>query len=118
MHIPGSGEDLNDFMKAFETMYGPVASVTCEADKVGVQRYDDGETAYVHVLNYRYSEEKDKVEEVPKLTVRVKGAAGRQLSIVTPPNCGMPDADTCIDGEDLIVKLKHVGLYTVLKLVS
>lgn len=117
VHVPiaedGTGY-MNAFLQAFHAMYAPIAPVDCRAEKIGVQRYDDEAGTYVHILNYRYSTAKDAIEPADQLCVRVKGAAGKALSVFVPDGLSAPECTVEADGADVHVTLKNAGLYAVL----
>ena len=93
-------------------------SVVCTMDKVGVQRYDDENSTYVHILNYHYNDQADRIDPLPELQVVVKGAAGKTMDIFVPGQQAVPTARVEERGEDAIVTLSDVGLYTVLTFQS
>ena len=114
VHVPiGEGEYMADFLAAFSRMYDPIAPVQCGQEKIGVHRYDDGGSAFVHVLNYRYDAENDRVEPAD-VELRVKDAAGKVMRLIVPEGQDAPEygIDECEN--DVIVTLRRAGLYTIL----
>lgn len=118
VHVPIRSDDyMNDFTEAFRRIYDPITPVVCDSEKIGVQRYDDNGKIYVHVLNYNYDADADRISEVADLTVLVKGAAGKTLEII-PLNCASKTEYTsCEEGNDVMVTLKNAGVYTVLSFI-
>lgn len=115
VHVPIRNNNyMMDFIYAFQLAYDPIAPVLCIMDKVGVQRYDDGENAYVHIINYNYDADSDKIQGVPKLVLRVRGVLGKALKIICAKDEEMPEYSLKPDGDDVYVTLRNVGLYTVL----
>ena len=101
-------------MAAFEQVYAPISPVTCTAEKIGVQRYDDSGRVYVHVLNYNYDADADKIQPASEITLRVKAVADKALEIIVPEGQIIPEYSLHSDGDDLTITLKNIGLYTVL----
>lgn len=121
VHIPITDEGtgyMDAFMQSFASLYDPIAPVVCTMDKVGVQRYDDENSTYVHILNYHYNNDADRIDPLPELQVVVKGAAGKTMDIFVPGQQAVPTARVEQRGEDAIVTLSNVGLYTVLTFQS
>lgn len=119
VHVPITAPDAAaytaDFLAAFETVYGPIAPVVCTADKVGAQRYDADDAVYVHLMNYRYDADADRITPVPELTLSVRGMAGRVPEIIVPDGQAIPAVSVVPDSGDACITLKDAGLYTVLK---
>ncbi len=115
VHVPVQGENyMPAFLSAFEKMYAPLAPVQCGEEKIGVQRYDDGDRIHVHVLNYRYDGDSDRVLPAEEVCIRVKDAAKKQLRLTVPEGQNKPEWHVCIEENDACITLKQVGLYTVL----
>lgn len=105
---------MPDFMAAFEQVYAPISPVTCTAEKIGVQRYDDSGRVYVHVLNYNYDADADKIQPASEIVLRVKAVADKALEIIVPEGQIISEYSLQSDGDDLTITLQNVGLYTVL----
>ena len=115
VHVPIEDNGyMKPFMEAFDRAYGPIAPVSCAMDKIGVQRYDDGENIFVHVLNYNYDAEADRIVNVPEISVKVKGAFGKALEVICMNGQKAPSYTLEADGDDVRVTLKDAGVYTVL----
>lgn len=118
VHVPIRSDDyMNDFTEAFRRIYDPIAPVVCDREKIGVQRYDDNGKIYVHVLNYNYDADADRISEVADLTVRIKGAAGKTLEIIPLNGASKTEYTSCEEGNDVMVTLKNAGVYTVLSFI-
>ncbi len=109
---------MPDFMAAFEQVYAPISPATCTAEKIGVQRYDNSGKVYVHVLNYNYDADADKIQPASEIVLRVKAVADKALEIIVPEGQIIPEYSLLSDGEDLTITLKNTGLYTVLSFAS
>ncbi len=117
VHIPlatDGTEYMPAFMEAFARLYDPIAPIGCTADKIGVQRYDDENGAYVHVLNYRYDAQADAVQPVEDLEIAVSGVAGKELTVIVPQGLTVPQYSVVANGNDVTIRLQNAGLYTVL----
>lgn len=117
VHVPIEAADtsyMDAFMSAFEALYSPIAPAACGDERVGIQRFDDENSTYVHILNYQYNADADCIDPIPELTVQVKDAAGKQLQVIVPEGMPQPEYDISQDKGDAIILLKNAGLYTVL----
>ena len=118
VHVPmedaGSTQYMEAFMNAFAGQYAPIAPVVCEAERVGVQRWDSAEGTFVHVLNYHYDDAADRVTPIEELELMVKGVAGRRLEVIVPDGQGMIEYTTAVYDDDVCVTLRNAGVYTVL----
>jgi len=68
----------------------------------------------VHILNYNYNAESDRIETIPELKIYVRDVKADDLAVIVPENQPAPEY-TVENGEDgVCVTLKQAGLYTVL----
>ena len=102
------------FMAAFEKMYGPIAPAECRAEKTGVQRYDRGGKTWIHLLNYRYDENEDRVLPIEQVELVLRNVADTAPEILVPEGCTAPEAETLREGETIRLVLRNAGLYTVI----
>jgi hypothetical protein len=102
------------FMIAFEKLYDACAPVDCRAEKIGVQRYDDGERTWIHLLNYQYDERADQVAPVENLELTLRDVAGTAPEMLVPEGDRVPDCEVIREGERVKLILRNVGLYTVI----
>ena len=117
VHVPINPADtsyMEAFLSAFEAMYAPIAPAVCADERVGIQRFDDENGTYVHILNYQYSAELDRIEAIPELDLHVKGVAGNKLEILALDGKTPTNHSIHMDNSDICIQLKNVGLYTVL----
>lgn len=115
VHVPISSADyMTDFLPAFHRAYDGIAPVQCDRERIGVQRYDDGGKAYVHILNYRYDAEADAIQPAEDLEIRIRGVAGKAMHVIVPENQPVPEYDLRVDNDDVCITMHLAGLYTVL----
>ena len=113
--IPESGEGYMDaFLRAFESLYAPIAPVTCGAEKIGVQRFDTENDVYIHILNYNYGDAPDRVMPMPELDITVRGVGNDVPEIIPLKTDETPVCRVRTDGQTAHVTLSNVGLYTIL----
>ena len=106
-------EDLEDFSRAFDAMYAPVSTVSCKDRRIGMNRYDSEDGAYVHLLNYDYNEETDQVEAIPALEVVVTDCPDGRIEMYRLDGREQ-EYIAKREGEKLILTLRNVPLYTVI----
>ena len=107
-------QDVLSFMAAFETLYSAFAPVECRAEKIGVQRYDREGNTWIHVLNYRYDKEKDRIMTIEKLELTIRDVAGREPVILVPEGEPVPTYEIFTEIEKIRLILRNAGLYTII----
>ena len=108
----GKEEYMPRFMAAFEKLYAAFAPVECRAEKVGIQRYDNGGKTWIHLLNYRYDEQEDRVLPMETLEFTVRNVSGKP-EILVPAGDPVPACEVHRAGDNVKVILRNAGLYTV-----
>ena len=101
-------------MAAFESLYAGISPVECRAEKVGIQRYDLDGKVWVHILNYRYSEEEDRVLPLEELALTLRNVPASDLEILVPEGSPVPAFERIPEGDSVLLVLRNAGLYTVL----
>ena len=102
------------FMEAFGQVFAPFSPLECRTEKIGVQRYDrDGKT-WVHLLNYRYDEQADRVLPADRVELTLRDVDAEKLQILAPAGDPLPGCETCGEEETVKIVLSNAGLYTVL----
>ena len=109
----GKEQYVPRFMEAFEKLYSAFAPVECRAEKVGVQRYDCGGKAWIHLLNYRYDEQADRVQPIEGLELTLRNVPRTEPEILVPEGSPVPECETVREGDKTRVILRNAGLYTV-----
>ena len=115
--VPAEGakeQYMPGFLQAFEAMYAPMAPVDCRAEKIGVQRYDDGGRTYIHVLNYRYDEGEDRVMPAERLELTLREIPAGEPEILTPEGTEPPAWELIREKDCARLILRGAGLYTVI----
>ncbi len=100
-------------MEAFGRMYGPMAPVECAAEKIGLQRYDREGKTWIHLLNYQYDEQADRILPREELRFTLRRAAPGEPKVYVPAGVEKPECRVERDGETVTVILRNAGLYTV-----
>ncbi len=100
------------FMEAFDKLYTDIAPVLCDAEDIGIQRFDKDGAAYIHILNYRYEEAADRVKPADEIELLLRDA-GDDVTVLTP--YGAAAAEVSVRKEDgrSRILLRNAGLYTV-----
>lgn len=110
----GKEQYVPRFMAALELLYAPVAPVDCRTEKIGVQRYDRDGRTWVHLLNYQYDEEADRVLPVSELRLTLRDVPAGEPEILVPEGIEPPSCEIAVSGAVTEVVLRNAGLYTVL----
>ncbi len=113
--LEGTKEDyMKRFMEAFKTMYEEIAPLLCDSEHVGIQRYDKDGRTWIHLLNYLYDEDKDQVLTIENLELKVRNIEEREPAALTLKGMRLPDIEILRDMDFVTIRLKNVGLYTVI----
>ena len=78
-----------------------------------MNRYDSEDGAFIHLLNYDYDEEKDRVAEIPALEVVVTDCPDGRIEMYRLDGREQ-EYIAKREGEKLILTLRNVSLYTVI----
>ena len=101
------------FMEAFEGMYKDIAPILCDAKDVGIQRYDKDGTSYIHILNYRYDGEADRIKPIEKLKLTLRDVADN-ITVTAPEGVNAAEVTVEKEGRDTVITLSDAGLYTLI----
>ena len=113
--IDGSKEEyMPEFMKEFARLYDDISPVVCDAENVGIQRYDNGKKTWVHILNYDYDEKEDRVKPIPELKLEIRNVNGRDPVVLTPEGIEPPRMLAQESREGISITLCNVGVYSVI----
>ncbi|MCR5301766.1 MAG: beta-galactosidase [Lachnospiraceae bacterium] len=114
--VEGTKDDyMPAFDKAFVSMYKDMAPIWCDTEKVGIQRYDNNGKTWIHVLNYRYDENSDRVIAIPEMKLIVRDVEDKDPELHTPEGIVPPACELSRSGGCVEITLKDTGLYTVIE---
>lgn len=114
-------EAVKQLDAAFRPLNEQIAQVTLQTEDdslrgaIGVHMHRNGEKTSVHLLNYRYSEQTDRVETIPGVTVKIKVDENVTGAKVYGLGCGNIDAQVNVHEGIMTVKL-DLPLYAVIEL--
>ncbi len=115
--VPVTGDKAQDmplFMAAFEALYAGFAPVECREEKIGVQQYDSNGKTWIHVLNYRYDKETDRIQPIEKLELIIRNVDRKEPEIFVPGGEAAPAYEIRKEvGKTRLIFYK-AGLYTVI----
>lgn len=94
--------------------YHPSLPLRSAERKAGVQRYDREGKTWIHVLNYQYDEERDRVILFEKLKLTLRDVPGTEPEILVPDGCPVPSVELRQNGPITEMTLRNAGLYTVI----
>ncbi len=106
---------------AFRPLNEQIAQVRLQTEDdslcgaIGVHMHRNGAKTSVHLLNYRYSEQTDRVEMIPGVTVKIKVDENVSGAKVYGLGCGSIDAQVDVHEDTMTVKL-DLPLYAVIEL--
>ncbi len=69
---------------------------------------------WIHLLNYLYDEQADRVQPIEKLELTLRNVPGTVPRILVPEGSPVPGCETVREGEKTRIILRNAGLYTVL----
>ena len=107
---------LEAFGKTFDEMFAAVSTVICRDRRIGIHRYDSEDGAFVHLLNYDYHEETDRVEEIDSLEVVLRDCPDGETAVYRLDG---KKADYMVRREKdaLILTIRDVPLYMVVSVL-
>ena len=79
-----------------------------------MQRYDDKERTWIHLLNYQYDDTSDRVLPLDTLELTLRGVTGSKPEILVPEGSPVPEYEAVRDGDLTRITLRNAGLYTIL----
>lgn len=104
-------ESLDGFMMRFDPLYENICTVTCSDPSLGLHRFDNDGKVSVHLLNYAYEAETDRVRPAENVVLSLKETKGRVR--VCTLDGESEDFTETRDGDTLTVTLRSVPVYTV-----
>ena len=110
----GKDQYMPRFMESFDALYAPIAPVECRVGKIGVQRYDLDGRAWIHLLNYQYDEQADRITPVRELHLTARNLPGTEPKVLAPEGSPVPEYTISRNGDLAEITLYGAGLYTVL----
>ena len=102
---------LKQFLNAF--MESHVPSVRCSDSGLGIQRFDDENGAYVHVLNYAYNVASDSIQPVEDVDIEVRDVHGSPLMHILDGI--LPQCDVLPLEDGVKLHFKEIPLYLVIE---
>ena len=105
---------LPRFMSAFEVLYAPIAPVECRMENIGIQRYDLEGKVFIHLLNYQYDAQADRILPVSELHMTARNLPGAHPKIMVPEGVPIPSFKAVQEGDLTRITLRNLGLYTIL----
>ena len=111
----GKDAYVRRFMETFELLYSAFAPVEYRAEKVGIQRYDRAGKTFLHILNYRYDNQADRVLPVGSLQLILRDIPAAEPKLHVLPGEPLPECSLSRSGGKNLLTLRNVGLYTVIE---
>jgi hypothetical protein len=109
---------LQDFAKAFDRLYEDIWQIETDNPSVGLQMHKLEKGASIHIINYNYSKEKDKVSVIDKLNLRLHlDQADYNIKIYNLDNKEIRYSATFHSGI-INIDLYEVPLYTIVELTT
>lgn len=116
---PGEAQpdDIAQFESAFDDMYASVSTAICTAPDIGMHRYDSDGRTFVHLLNYAYDREKDRMVSPGEVKVVLKDVAGRSIRIWgLDGEAPATDHDVKKEADGIEVTIRNMGVYKVIEI--
>ncbi len=102
------------FMEAFDALYAPVSPMECRHPRVGVQRYDQDGKTWIHLLNYQYDEQADRVQPIPRLELLLRDVPDTPPQLLTPEGVQPPEYELTRQAGLTRLLLRNPGVYTLI----
>ena len=114
---------LSAFSKAFEGIYREVWQIRSQNRHIGLQPHLTSTGLAVHLLNYHYSQDKNRILSIPEYVLKIRKSefpglkSWDRIDIQTLGD-GAPDYALEDSGDVLSLKLRHLPLYTIVSFLS
>jgi hypothetical protein len=110
---------LQNFDSAFLEAYKDLWKVTVDNDSLGLQIHSIESGMAIHLINYDYSKQKDRIEEISEVNIKVHLMDNDFISIKGHTLQGTDlKVESHADGNVLNIKIHDLPLYAVVELVN
>jgi hypothetical protein len=114
---------LSSFSKAFEGIYSDVWQIRSNNRHLGLQPHLTSTGLAIHLLNYRYSQQDDRVLSIPECTLKIRKSEfpGRKIwDRIDIHTLGDGKLEYALEdsGDVLTLKLRHLPLYAIVSFLS
>lgn len=108
---------LQEFDNAFQTVYASLWKVKVDNASIGIQTHALENGMAVHLVNYRYSKENDKVEAIPEINIKISTKDKKYADIKLHTLDGKALKFSChSEGNFTKIKINELPLYAVVEL--
>jgi hypothetical protein len=108
---------LENFGKCFEEAFSDVWQIKTNQPEVGIQIHKTGEGLAVHLINYQYSKENDKITGIGELKLDIRmGEVYKSVNIHTLDGSKVEYAYE-VKGEQAVLRLYNLPVYVVVDLI-
>jgi hypothetical protein len=111
-------EALENFGKCFDEVYSDVWQVKTNNPEIGIQTHKTEDGMAVHLVNYNYSKEKDKIDAIEELQLNVRTKEVYKDIKVHTLDGSKVEYSFETKGEHTAIKLYNLPVYAVVDLIS
>jgi hypothetical protein len=111
-------EALENFGKCFDEVYSDVWQIKTNNPEVGIQTHKTEDGMAVHLVNYNYSKEKDKINAIEELQLNVRTKEVYKDIKVHTLDGSKVEYSFETKGEHTAIKLYNLPVYAVVDLIS
>ena len=108
---------MEAFRKDFDALYAPVCPVICDTDGLGIQRYDDCGCVILHILNYNWDADADRVVPLDRVCFTLKNVPCGYVRAFSLSGDGT-QAEVCAEStaDGVFLTVQNLPAYTVIEL--
>ena len=116
-NVTFAADGMENFEPVFAEEYAGVSSAVCTDPRMGMHRYDADGRTFVHLLNYDYDKEEDRIRPIEEAEVTLRETASKEVKVWSLDG-EVPAGEYEVERKDgeIIVKLFNVGVYRVIEI--
>jgi hypothetical protein len=116
-NVTFAADGMENFEPVFAEEYAGVSSAVCTDPRMGMHRYDADGRTFVHLLNYDYDKEEDRIRPIEEAEVTLRETASKEVKVWSlDGEVPAGEFEVVRREKEISVKLFNVGVYRVIEI--